>query len=605
MSESSLCLKPISSLLTDQNGDPVNYFIPAYQRGYRWSPLQVRQLLDDIWEWESSIRHQDPDPEQFYCLQPLVVRVKEKSFEVVDGQQRLTTILLILHHLNKRMTEDYRRSLFKITFETRRGFDDFLNEPSEELASTNVDFYHLHEAMQAIGKWFKAKLNHVNDIESALLNRTQVIWFQLGQNDKPIEAFTRLNVGKIPLTDDELIRALFLRAESSGTVEGRAHDQRQQIAHEWDTLEKALQDPPFWGFLSNESERRHNRIGFLFEKLAQSYGLPPEVRDDPFKYFFVFSKRMKDGHTPRQEWLRVKEEFMRLQEWYEDRVLYHIVGFLLSEEVDLNEVRQLSLDCTKTTFNQRLRERVFSLNIGSLPEAGLVVEAEDTIRELVSTRLQDLEYGTTAMNKKIHSILLLFNVATLLQDKSSNIRFQFDCYKEESWNIEHVRSVTSNPMNSHLVRKNWMEGCLRYLKDQNDKDEKCLNLISEMESYLALPPRDALQLDFEPLLTRVLERFGESKTDEVENGIANLALLDERTNKSYQNAPFAVKRTRILSLDQAGIFVPLCTRNVFLKCYSQQVGEAIFWGERDQQGYFDAMVKTLTGFFLGRVEDHS
>ena len=602
MSDSTICLKPISALLTDENGKPFNYWIPAYQRGYRWTPLQVSQLLDDVWEWESSIRHRDPDPKQFYCLQPLVIKVEGERLEVVDGQQRLTTILLILNHLNKRMAEDFRRSLFKITFETRPSFNAFLANPTENLAASNIDFHHLYQATQRIADWFKAKLNHVNDIESALLNRTQVIWFELGEHDNPIEAFTRLNVGKIALTDDELIRALFLRSDNSVTAGSFQRDQQQQIAHEWDSLEKALQAPPFWGFLSNDRERQQNRIGFLFELIAHSDGLPPEVLHDSYKFFYAFSKRMKEGHKPQQEWLRVKEEFMRLEEWFEDRVLYHIVGFLVNEGVDLNDLRKLSDGCTKSAFNLRLRERVFSEKIGDVPEVGLADEEEGSIRNLISERLEDLEYGKPSANREIRSMLLLFNVATLLQDKRSNIRFQFDSYKEESWNIEHVRSVASNPMNSHPVRKNWLEGCLGYLKAQKDKDKKRLKLIPEIEAYLALAPRQAMQQDFEPLHTRVLEWFDESTADEVQNGIANLALLDEETNKSYQNAPFAVKRARILALDQAGIFVPLCTRNVFLKCYSPQVGNAIFWGESDQQGYLKAMTETLTGFFLGRME---
>jgi uncharacterized protein with ParB-like and HNH nuclease domain len=93
MSDSTISLKPIISLLTGADGKPANYWIPAYQRGYRWSPLQVTQLLDDVWEFiqvsEGGNRH------QFYCLQPLVIKaVPDGVFEVVDGQQRLTTVFI-------------------------------------------------------------------------------------------------------------------------------------------------------------------------------------------------------------------------------------------------------------------------------------------------------------------------------------------------------------------------------------------------------------------------------------------------------------------------------------------------------------------------------
>jgi hypothetical protein len=100
----------------------------------------------------------------------------------------------------------------------------------------------------------------------------------------------------------------------------------------------------------------------------------------------------------------------------------------------------------------------------------------------------------------------------------------------------------------------------------------------------------------------VLRHFGEDTVGKAEQGIPNLALLDEHTNRSYKNAVFAVKRYRLPALDQAGIFVPLCTRNVFLKCYSPQVDNVMFWSEDDQQGYEGAITGALVNFFCGKKE---
>ncbi|MFP3526344.1 DUF262 domain-containing protein, partial [Pantoea sp. SIMBA_072] len=74
MNHSDLCLKPIHELLTDETGNPKQFWIPAYQRGYRWKPLQVTQLLDDIREFS---QRRNPQPEDFYCLQPLVIKATE------------------------------------------------------------------------------------------------------------------------------------------------------------------------------------------------------------------------------------------------------------------------------------------------------------------------------------------------------------------------------------------------------------------------------------------------------------------------------------------------------------------------------------------------
>lgn len=107
---------------------------------------------------------------------------------------------------------------------------------------------------------------------------------------------------------------------------------------------------------------------------------------------------------------------------------------------------------------------------------------------------------------------------------------------------------------------------------------------------------------FDPLYERVLEYFHETNGGEAEHCISNLTLLDESTNRSYKNAVFAVKRKRLLKRDQSGTFVPLCTRNVFLKCYSPRADNLMFWEEDDRDGYLSAITDVLTDFFCGTME---
>jgi len=102
----------------------------------------------------------------------------------------------------------------------------------------------------------------------------------------------------------------------------------------------------------------------------------------------------------------------------------------------------------------------------------------------------------------------------------------------------------------------------------------------------------------------VLNYFNEADIEETDNGISNLTLLDQATNRSYKNAVFAVKRQQLLSLDQSGIFVPLCTRNVFLKCYSPQVDNVMFWSKNDRAAYGNVIIATLVRFFKGNWEEY-
>ena len=102
------------------------------------------------------------------------------------------------------------------------------------------------------------------------------------------------------------------------------------------------------------------------------------------------------------------------------------------------------------------------------------------------------------------------------------------------------------------------------------------NLCTEIEEFVNLSKREADEQNFDSLYDRILDVFNEKDDEEVDQGIGNLTLLDRSTNRSYKNAVFAVKRERLLSLDRSGIFVPLCTRNVFLKCYSNRVDNVMF-----------------------------
>ena len=253
-------LRPIVQLLKDENDEQASYFIPSYQRGYRWNQIQVRQLLDDIWEF---IQASDRQPRSsFYCLQPLVVKkLPDGSYEVVDGQQRLTTIHIILSRLGT-MLAMLEKTSFKIQYETRD--EAFLRNIDLDRGEENVDFHHMVDAWRAVDAWVNQHgasralklLQHLLADEE-IGHNVKVIWYELTSQDDAVAAFTRLNVGKIPLTESELIRALFLRKSGEKDKASQLH-----IAYQWDRIEHRLQDDAFWYFLQN-SDAPPNRIGLI------------------------------------------------------------------------------------------------------------------------------------------------------------------------------------------------------------------------------------------------------------------------------------------------------------------------------------------------------
>jgi hypothetical protein len=504
----------------------------------------------------------------------------------VDGQQRLTTLLLILRHFNDRQAPRYKQKLYSLKYETRPDLVEFLENQSDEQAKSNIDFFHISQAVKTIETWFESHESEVEAVKSALMNQAKVIWFQLAADEVPVDAFTRLNVGKIPLNNGELIRALFLRR--SKNAKGVSSSQLQ-IALEWDQLEKALQDNDFWCFLSNDTEQRGNRIGFLFDLIAREDGMRPST--DAYATFYYFSKKLNDRSADiEKEWLAVKRAFMQLEEWFKDRRLYHLVGFLIWTGMDVNELRKLAEMSTKSAFKESLRTRILERTMkGNANGAGV----GESLRELIANKVETLEYGRHSA--QIRPILLLFNLATLLGNRASNLRFQFEGFKTERWDIEHVRSVASARPLRLTVQREWLSHCQGYLNISADAPA----LLAQIAEFMGLTHVEATDARFEVLYESVLKHFQELNEEEPDNSIANLVLLDEKTNRSYKNAVFAVKRQRILALDRDGIFVPLCTRNAFLKCYSQQVEHAMFWTDVDGDGYRMAVIETLQNFFEG------
>lgn len=87
---------PASLSLADvfTNGDPI-YQIPDYQRPYSWTDEQVRQLWEDLYEaYQSNL--EDEESNSNYFLGSLIIIQKDMAEDVVDGQQRLTTLMILL-----------------------------------------------------------------------------------------------------------------------------------------------------------------------------------------------------------------------------------------------------------------------------------------------------------------------------------------------------------------------------------------------------------------------------------------------------------------------------------------------------------------------------
>jgi uncharacterized protein with ParB-like and HNH nuclease domain len=579
-----------------------SFFVPAYQRGYRWTDTQVKQLLDDVWHFAKNPPQQEQGKEKpFYCLQPVVVKKhNENEWEVIDGQQRLTTIYLILKNLQNQIERD-QKNFTKISYETRIATtecissEEFLKnvEQYERYANQNIDFNHIHKAYQTIHTWFQEKANTTEDaapravLAPILLRDTKVIWYEVEETESNnlIDIFTRLNIGKIPLTNAELIKALFLQKRNF--EEEKATLKQIQIASDWDIIEKTLQDDAFWFFIYNPNNplKYENRIEYIFDLM--------KGRTKDSEYYHTFNEFYKDfpvnGKNNKLDidkiWLEIKKYFLTFDEWFKDYELFHYVGYLIDCGISINNIKKESSGRDKDKFKKDY--------------------LKNEIKKQVKCNIDEIEYG----DKHIRKILLLFNIQTVLETQKSDMRFPFHKYKSEDWDIEHVCSQTNKSISGNN-RLAWVDDILEYFVGMtdisnaelfvdglNEKDQKEKEIKEICDSLIKLKKAEKIEDEkFDTSFILVKNHFKEGNQTEEINDISNLALLDSTTNRSYGNSFFPIKRKRIIDNDSKGIFVPIATKNLFLKYYSKKLGEVMHWNREDAKYYLQAIKSTLKDF---------
>ena len=545
----------------------INFNVPSYQRGYRWNKLNVTDLLDDLLEFM-----QGGSSGKFYCLQPLVVKkIGENRYNVIDGQQRLTTIFIILKYLENLLREKNGiDEIYTLCYETRKDSKDFLQNiasKTQDESNQNMDYFCMYQAYEAIKSWFENK--NASELLEIFTNskddkyHIEFIWYEVEDNEDEVKIFARLNSGKIPLTNAELIKALFLNVRNLKTrsapkecSENEIITKQIEISKEWDGIEYTLQDDDFFKFLTKNDYP--TRIELLFEILS---GVK-NTELDRYAIYRHFSDMAKEGDLSHI-WTDIKKIFLTFKFWFKDIEYYHLVGFLVASNIlSIEKIYNAAKDRTKNDFNIFLREN---------------------IKEKIKIEnIDGLEYEKN--RKDIENILLFFNIATILNNKSSNIRFSFSEFTTKRWSLEHIHAQNDKGLKDKKAQDVWLENIKKYIKKDAIK--------KKIDSFI----KGIKNNHFSELQTQILNKFGDKELLDM-HGIENLALLAAENNSSLSNGPFIEKREKIIEMDKNGEFIPICTKNVFLKYYTKNLSNVYFWSKQDQEDYKGSIIKTLENFF--------
>ena len=625
------------------------FFIPAYQRGYRWTSEQVKALLRDLFTYAKGVKHDDNNVVEgdYYCLQPIVAREitdseekeslnidqDKQAWEIIDGQQRLTTIFILYRYLmiqngidDDKLMADYNgQEVYHIKYATRGNSEIFLETglwqtpPGE---ADNIDFHHMHEALQVIDEWInndgkalcdryrmQPNVAKIREVFWSLLNAqkgytsnvgtVQFLWYELDADKDAILEFRDTNTNQIRLTNAELIKALFLRTLQN------VHEQVQlERANQWESVENTLQDNTFWAFLNKRGQDLPNRIDLLFKLRYQLESLkerPDEVEEclkdcennlKKKDFLFNYFNDKFDGKTDsdlskaiNDEWQEIMTIFHTLEDWYDDVICYNLIGMLSQFDDSRLASFYFMFDSMKETdsrdtFKAWLKEQIRNKFDGiSYDDEGKLI----------------VRYG----NRQVFNILLMLNVNHLnkqaegsddLGDLGSIYKFPFDVLQND-WDIEHIDSFTTNSLKKEEDMKKWVEVALDDLTISDDRRQ-------EIESLMNGGSID----QFKRAIAILKEEAGEEDmTEDEKNNISNLTLLDSSTNRSYGNSLFVTKRKRIIERTRSGQYVPVTTSFVFMKLFDESGTSRSIWSGKDMEKYHDYICEELKDY-LPQIE---
>ena len=351
------------------------YNIPEYQRGYKWTAANVIQLLEDLKNFKKS------DNDQFYCIQNITItKQKHKDswcMNVIDGQQRLTTLFILLSYLQRNMKDKIiSPSANILKYSIRESSDKFLcdsvltgniwdNAIDTNAAHTKDQFYIMAVA-DAIQDWFRK-----NKLETkTILDDLVLIVNEVRPGDEET-VFASLNGGKVDLDGADLVRAILItRAAKQKYPSIISREQLHQIANDDIDLNinvsvssrgKINEFRVKLGVELDEMNRwwAQNKVKDYFEQL-----LPNKIsKNKTFKYsqypidllYYAFYEAYRTKLTNPNEgesldlrvfengidlngqsgddhlefYTAVREFHLTMMEWYNHDEIYNLIGYLM------------------------------------------------------------------------------------------------------------------------------------------------------------------------------------------------------------------------------------------------------------------------------------
>lgn len=591
----------LKNIFTDflEDAEKNGFIIPAYQRGYKWGSTggnsQVEVLLRDLFNAFSTGRNR-------YYLQFITLKEKENELEVIDGQQRLTTITIIFSVLNKIETfEDGNFVLDKLNYEVRQNFiqkfiytnidllskakdwSDFLESNASDHADiNNQDVFYIFHAFKKINQFIdEIPPDQKMKFIEYLYDRVFLIINYLDKDLNSEKIFINVNKG-VKLRDDDLVKGLLItkipvdqQQKHFRLTENEINETRTNIGRQWDEISEWSFRDDIRGFFRVSNHDKG--IGWII-KLSFPEA---DAFDDTYPLFSYIDEIYRTSKLSAEKiFATIRETVLTLNDWFNDPEIYNLLGYILHSKNQSN-----IFTIWKELYEIKTKPELF-IALKSLCKQFLPVNKIDG-------KLDDLNYEDH--RSELFNLFLILDVAKSLPIGKEYIsKYDFSQISSDSWSIEHIF-----PQNLKELKgiKSLAKDDLNIVKELLDDGLEENNLIPEEQ-----------QAAVEQLASKIKSSLAECPIDQNEqitleylfknravslHRLGNLALLKQGMNSSLSNHFFDAKRKILVKKISDGEFVPSHTYDVFSKLIIDSNTSLHIWNKSDienHQAYIESRI---------------
>jgi len=598
------------------------YNIPEYQRGYKWKQESVIKLLEDI-------LHFPQEGTKFYCLQNITI-TDAKTYDnidvynVIDGQQRLTTLIVVLSFLNE-IELVQEKLVYSIRKETQHFIQNFIltreiwNQQKkynwdtirqiqikENINYNHQDIFYLFSAADNIDKWFKdpkKKGFSKSKFADKLKKHVRIIINKVPQGNEE-KIFANLNTNRVPLDGADLVRAVLITnvaLEYTSYIQNpdtkdivKINESRVKIGWELDAINNWWSQPSiknyFNRFISIKDDKTiepfFDRQTYPINNLYALYSekrLYAETKEKTKLVFNIFEYGQDSNNKKGDDTLEMYHELLMLngllQDWYNDRKIYHLLGFLFNqfkEKTNFYDILHLwEINKNRSSFIISLKNKIkdYLLN-------------DHSTEEFVNKK-KDFYHDD---NPFLIKTLLLLDIISAIENDNCPKLPVFAFSKSEK-DIEHIF-----PQTPHEIEeiKDYLDYLQRYFFARNKKKR------TEAKKLIKDLPDDLSSID-EAKRKRIEEFISSAIKDMRTNSIGNLVLLDSSLNRSMKNKPYSIKRAAVVSFFNKGKFIQPHTIKVFSRYFNDIKNENNYdisdWGNPDIDANASHIKNTVEAFF--------